>query len=53
MTCDDAYVSAYVVGTHEDNEVSLAAQTSLRKLNPQLLVVLYEFCLYRHTSFKV
>ena len=54
MTYDDAYVrlSAYVDGTHEDHEAPLAVQTSLRKLNPPLFAVLYEFSLYWHTWCK-
>ena len=31
MLYDDAYVSAYVHGTHGDNEAPLAAQTSLHR----------------------
>ena len=37
MTCDDAYVSAYVYGTHKNNEEPLAAQTA-RKLNSPLFL---------------
>lgn len=50
--CDDELCQCKCYGTHEDNEAPLATQNSLHYLDPPVVVVLYNFCLYSHTLCK-